>query len=572
VVSDRLAGARRSGRSGIARGRADRRDPLLGRNAPLTFTIASEERQFRQIARLNHRAFAEEIPQHPVQRDGTLTDRYHDENTYIVCLDDDRVIGMVAVRSTRPFSLDAKLENLDAYLPRGRSLCEIRLLTVDRDRRHGVILRGLLARLTQYAKARGYELGVISATVRQLALYERLGFVPFGPLVGTPEASFQPMYVLTTTFEERLRPFLRPRTPEAPVRSPINLLPGPVRVSPVVQAALSGSAVSHRSAAFTATLGRTKRLLAHLVQCRRVDILQGSGTLANDVIAAQLSLDAGSGLVVSSGEFGERLVDHATRFKLDFSVLRLPWGASLDRATLAAALDARRGIVWLWAAHCETSTGVLHELPMLTDVCASRGVRLCLDCVSSIGTVPVDLRGVHFASGVSGKGLRALPGLSIVFYNHDLPRSSGLLPRYLDLRLYTEREGVPFTCSSNLVDALHAAVGHLVTKPPFDEVVALSAWLRSELRAMGFRLVAAEAHASPAVVTIALPPEIRSTDVGSSLDQAGFLLSYRSEYLERANWIQICLFGECDRSDLVGLLAELGTTTAGSGGAPREPG
>ena len=53
-------------------------------------------------------------------------------------------------------------------------------------------------------------------------------------------------------------------------------------------------------------------------------------------------------------------------------------------------------------------------------MCAGRGVKLCLDGISAIGTLPVDLSGVYLASCSSGKGLRAYPGVSMVFYHHEI--------------------------------------------------------------------------------------------------------------------------------------------------------
>jgi hypothetical protein len=35
--------------------------------------------------------------------------------------------------------------------------------------------------------------------------------------------------------------------------------------------------------------------------------------------------------------------------------------------------------------------------------------------------------------------------------------------------------------------------------------------------------------------------------VGKLMQEAGFLLSYNSEYLRRENWVQICLMGEIAR-------------------------
>ena len=46
------------------------------------------------------------------------------------------------------------------------------------------------------------------------------------------------------------------------------------------------------------------------------------------------------------------------------------------------------------------------------------------------------------------------------------------------------------------------------------------------------------------MLTVVLPPEMSSKTIGWQLQKAGYLLSYRSEYLLKRNWIQICLMGE----------------------------
>ena len=100
----------------------------------LLFKIATEPDEFRQIRELNYRTFVEEIPQHSPTPDRSLTDRFERESTYFVCLSGEEVVGMIAVRCNRPFSLDGKLPNLNAYLPPHRSACEVRLLAVEPQR------------------------------------------------------------------------------------------------------------------------------------------------------------------------------------------------------------------------------------------------------------------------------------------------------------------------------------------------------------------------------------------------------------------------------------------------------
>lgn len=49
--------------------------------------------------------------------------------------------------------------------------------------------------------------------------------------------------------------------------------------------------------------------------------------------------------------------------------------------------------------------------------------------------------------------------------------------------------------------------------------------------------------AAPAVISIRLPAESSSLELGTHLEQRGFMLSFRSDYLLERNIIQICLMG-----------------------------
>ncbi len=521
---------------------------------PLTFKSATEDWEFEQIHRLNYKTFVEEIPQHQPSAAQRLVDKFHAENTYLICLSNQKLVGMLAVRGKRPFSLDQKLPNLDSHLPAGRTICEIRLLAIEkkfRGTRSGQILQGILALLWQHGVEKGYDLAIISGTTRQAKLYQHLGFVPFGPLVGAGEAQFQPMYVTLETFEVTAREFLR----SSPARSfhpnAVNFLPGPVAIRREVRRAFEQAPESHRGQSFKMDFHSARQILCELVRAKSVGLFLGSGTLANDVVAGQLSLLGGRGLVLSNGEFGTRLVDQARRFNLNFKALEFPWGEPLDLVVVEKKLVSKPA--WLWCVHCETSTGILADLGALKELCARNGTKLCLDCISTIGTMPVDLTGIYLASGSSGKGLRAYPGLSMVFYHHAVAAAPEKLPRYIDLGFSAQQDGTPFTFSSNLLHALHAAVKRVNWERRFSETTEWSTWLREQLTDMGFNLIGNGTLVSPAVITIALPPEMNSTKIGEAMQEAGYLLSCHSEYLRRKNWIQACLMGECTREKVVAL-------------------
>ena len=521
---------------------------------PLVFKTAAEDWELEQIHRLNYKTFVQEIPQHQASPTHRLVDKFHAENTYLICLSERKLVGMLAVRSNRPFSLDQKLPDLDSHLPAGHKVCEVRLLAIEKEfrgARGGQVLSGILALLWQHGVEKGYGLAVISGTMRQLKLYQHLGFVPFGPVVGAGEAQFQPMYVTLETFEVTAREFLRAAPARSFQPSAVNFLPGPVAVRREVRRAFEQAPESHRAAAFRSDFNATKKLLCDLVRAPQVELLLGSGTLANDAVAGQLSLLGGRGLVLSNGEFGQRLTDHARRFRLDFDTLEFDWGQRFDLAAVRAGLEQRPAPQWLWGVHCETSTSVLNDLPALKELCAARGVKLCVDAMSSIGTLPVDLTGVYLATCASGKGLRSYAGISMVFHHHEIPPAPDRLPRYLDLGYYAAQQGIPFTFSSNLLHALHAAIRRGDWARRFAETADWAEWLRTRLVELEFNLVGATATTSPAVLTLALPPEMNSVKIGAAMQEAGYLLSYNSDYLRGRNWLQVCLMGEGSREKVI---------------------
>ena len=526
--------------------------------SPYRFKVATESSEFEGVHRLNHRTFAGEIPQHAPHPSGRLVDRFHGENTYLVALRGEAVVGMVCVRGRRPFSLDAKLPDLDALLPPGHALCEVRLLSVDPDCRRGVVFRGLVGALARQCLDDGYTLGLISGTDRQVRLYRHLGFVPFGPTVGPPQARFQPMQLPLAAL------YTHAFTSGTAGDLPDTFLPGPVTLRAGVAEALAAPPVSHRGEAFAAMFEAVREQLCTLTGARHVQLLLGSGTLANDAVAGQLALTGATGVVLSAGEFGERLADHAARAGLAAHVARQPWGEPFRRADVGAALDACPGAGWLWTVHCETSTGVLADLGMLRDVCTARGVRLCVDAISTLGTLAVDLRGVSLASGVSGKALGSVSGLAFVFHDGPLAPGAGRLPRMLDLDLYARAGGVPFTQSSPLVGALHAALTSLVGGPDrYAAAAADAAWLRADLRTRGFAVVTPESDAAPGIVTFEAPHALGAARVGERLAAEGFEVSYQSGYLLDRGWLQVALMGAYPRHRLPALTAALSRIAAG---------
>lgn len=324
----------------------------------------------------------------------------------------------------------------------------------------------------------------------------------------------------------------------------VNFLPGPIDLHPDVRQAFAAVPISHRSDRFMRDVAHVKHTLCELLNVKYVELFLGSGTLANDVVGTQLSLLPSRGVILSNGEFGERLLNHAQRLGLRYDVLRVEWGKAFDYEQLTRHLEENPQIGWLWCVYHETSTGVLNKLARLKAICNAHELLLCLDCISATGLVTVDLQDVYLASGVSGKGFASFAGLAMVFYNHRIEAASHKVPRYLDLGYYAQCQGVPFTTSSNLMYALQTSLNRLQPETRFARIQYLSTWIRKEVRRRGLSILAADEDAFPAVITIVLPQHVDSVWVGDCLEECGYLVSYKSSYLVAQNWIQLCLLSD----------------------------
>jgi len=211
--------------------------------------------------------------------------------------------------------------------------------------------------------------------------------------------------------------------------------------------------VSHRSAAFNEVRQEVDRLLSGMAASTPY-LLAGSGTLANEAMLAQIKRLDSKGLILVNGEFGRRLATQAERLGLDYAMEQTAWGQAFDGEKIAGQLQAGN-YGWVLMVHGETSTGQLNDFRPLADICIQQGIRLCLDCISSFGAVPLSLKDVWLATAASGKAIGTMSGIAIVFAHHKIS-PDGKLPSYLDLGLYAE--GVPFTFPSSVLESLKRAL------------------------------------------------------------------------------------------------------------------
>jgi hypothetical protein len=350
------------------------------------FKQAETAEEIEQIHRLNHLIFAEEVGQHAKTRDGRLIDKFHNRNSYFIATRGGELVGMVSAHDGPEFSIASRLKDVNA-LKALRAPLEIRLLAILPEYRKRSILAGLFWQVRSYARAHQYSDLLISGIVERLPMYEKMGFKAMGPPIPCGAAAFVPMRLSLDAAAECFSGRERLYGARWQRDHATSLLPGPVAISDRVIGAFRGAPISHRSQRFIDLYEEMRGRLSEMMGGMQAVVLCGSGTLANDAVAANLRSAFGDaeGLVIANGEFGERLIRQAACAGLNCRELRFAWGDAWNFKAIENALEANPA--WIWAVHLETSTGVLNDLARLTDLATRNGAAVAADCVSSFGAV-----------------------------------------------------------------------------------------------------------------------------------------------------------------------------------------
>lgn len=497
----------------------------------MIYKIANTQEEYNQIFKLNYATFVDEIPQHKENDGKILVDKFHDKNTYIIAKKNEEIVAMIALNSERPFSLDEKLGSIEKFYKKDfRNPVEIRLLAIKEEYRKTKAFFGLLERTFNYIAQHSYDLVFISGTTRQEKLYSHIGFSRFHDNVGTENAQYIPM-VLDLRESNRIVDRLS-------TQKRINYLPGPVDLSPNVLTKFSKQLYSHRSKEFVSLTLDTLRKVKNILNVKDVTILHGSGTLANEAILAQLAQrKLGKGVILANGEFGNRLVNQAKRHALDYDSYIVDFGESFDLAKLRKDVVANN-YKFIYLVHHETSVGILNNLDEIINIAKEYNVVLAVDAISAVGAIKYNYSDVDYVACSSGKAFCSIAGLAIVGTNCELVELEKETI-YLDLYYANKLSSIPFTQPSLLIEALNSALDEFESDTPYNNVVKKYNYMRAKLEQLNLPIMSINTEElSPVILTVEVPKEFSSVNIGDSLSINNIFIHYNSSYLREKNILQ----------------------------------
>lgn len=195
--------------------------------------------------------------------------------------------------------------------------------------------------------------------------------------------------------------------------------PGPVNVAGNVRMAICKGDICHRESDFAHLLKSIENKLLKIFEIRnianyRAVVITGSGTAANESILSSVVGDKNI-LILSNGEFGERLHNISKVHNKNTFLLKFGWGKVLGLGKIEIYLKKHK-IDIVAMVHHETSSGMLNSLEKVGSLSKANGAMFIVDCVSSAGAEVIDMEKHHiaFCSSSSSKAIGSYPGLSFV--------------------------------------------------------------------------------------------------------------------------------------------------------------
>ncbi len=309
--------------------------------------------------------------------------------------------------------------------------------------------------------------------------------------------------------------------------------PGPSGANPRVLRAMTAPLLGHLDPEFLKIMDSARGMLRQVLRTENDVTIATPGTGTSGMEAAVMNLvQPGDNVVVAvAGYFADRICLMAARAGGNVTRVEAPWGSAVEPDAVAAAVKSIGNVKLIALVHAETSTGVRTLVEPFGQIAREAGALLLVDCVTSLGGVPVEVDkwGADAVYGGTQKCLSAPPGVSPITFSprawdvvksREVPSNSWYLDMSLLEAYWDERRNYHHTAPISMIYALHEALA-LVLEEGLE-----ARWARHErngralqngLEAMGMVLHADAANRLPVLTTVRIPDGVNDAEVRGAL-------------------------------------------------------
>lgn len=262
---------------------------------------------------------------------------------------------------------------------------------------------------------------------------------------------------------------------------------------------------------------RLMKMFADAEPKTRAVFLTASGTGAMEAAVANALSEKDKVLVINGGSFGQRFVELCKVYHISYTDILLKNGENLTHDTLKGYDN--RGYTALLVNICETSTGILYPLTLLSDFCKRNQLLFIVDAVSAFIADPISMKqsGIDVFLTGSQKALAVPPGISILLLGEKALKRIGKSEArtlYFNLKNYLkdgERGQTPYTPAVGTLLQIHERLRSIEKRGIINEsakIGSLAADFRERVRPLPFTIAIPEELLSNCVTPLKVPEAI----------------------------------------------------------------
>jgi len=202
----------------------------------------------------------------------------------------------------------------------------------------------------------------------------------------------------------------------------ILLTPGPVNITDSVKKAMVGQSMCPRHPDFEKITDSIRKDLLKIVNADNqytCIIFPSSGTGIMEGMVTMIHPNQRA-LFVTNGMYGERFVEIAKKYDIDYYHLKFNWGEPIDLSRVGVCIDSGM-FSHVFVTHHETSTGILNPIEKIGKMVRDNNLIYCVDSISSFAGIPISVKdcGIDFMVSTSVKCIQGPAGVSFLICRKD---------------------------------------------------------------------------------------------------------------------------------------------------------
>ena len=312
---------------------------------------------------------------------------------------------------------------------------------------------------------------------------------------------------------------------------------GPVACYPEVLDTMGMQMMSHRSKEYQKIHYETVEMMQKYLETK-YPVFLFSSTGTGFMEAAVRNCVEKKMIVCINGSFGERFAEVGLANGREVVSITTELGEPIQPEMIEATIKAEPDVEAVAITHNETSTGLINDLPRLTEVCRKHDKLIFVDAVSSMGgtELKVDDWGIDICFSSSQKCYGVPPGLGIGSVSQralDVSANMSNKGFYFDLKVWEQDHikgrGTPVTSTIPQIAGLNTAlklIDRLGGKQAyFNLYKKRNKAIRDGVKNLGMDTYPMKGYESPTVSCVSAPEGMSGPEVYNGMRKLDFELA-----------------------------------------------